>query len=124
MDYYRTLHNKMITVIRKIASALFSFPKTIYVNLRYLPLSQAVKLPVWCHWNTSFTGNGKLVVDKPHTAVIRLGSSSHKFPSQRFALCLTGVLRFKGAASIGTGCKMLVEGNLTIGESFACSGGV
>lgn len=109
--------------IKSLLSALFSLPKTIYVNFRYLPLPQAIKFPVWCHWNSWVTGDGELIIDKPQTASIRLGSASSKFPSQKFALCLTGVLRFKGAASIGTGTKMLVEGNLTVGERFACSGG-
>ncbi len=109
--------------LRKIVSTLLSVPKTLYVNFRYLPFRQAIKIPIWCHWNSSFTGNGKIILDKAQTTIIRLGSSSHKFPSQKFALCVTGVLRFKGAASIGTGCKMLVEGSLTIGDKFACSGG-
>ena len=110
--------------IKSFFSALFSFPKAVYVNFRYLPFSQAIKLPIWCHWNSWVVGNGKLIIDKPQTASVRLGSASSKFPSQKFALCLTGVLRFKGGASIGTGTKMLIEGNLTIGERFACSGGV
>lgn len=109
--------------LNKVVSAFFSIPKTLYVNFRYLPFTKAVKLPIWCHWNSWIYGNGKFIIDNPQTATIRLGSAPSNFPSQRFALCLTGVLRFNGSASIGAGTKMLIGGNLTIGERFGCSGG-
>lgn len=33
-------------------AVLLSLPKTIYFNIKYLPLSQALKLPIWLHYST------------------------------------------------------------------------
>ena len=98
--------------LRRYLTALFSLPKTVYVNFRYLPLAQAIKFPIWCHWNSWVKGNGKLIIDKPYTASIRLGSASSKFPSQKFALCLTGILRFKGGHLLEQDVKCLLKETL------------
>lgn len=36
-----------------LLSIIVSVPKTLWFNLRYLPLAQAVRLPVWVHWRTN-----------------------------------------------------------------------
>lgn len=35
-----------------ILKLLLSIPKTVYFNLRYLSLRDAVKLPIWLTYNT------------------------------------------------------------------------
>lgn len=39
--------------ITKIVEIMFSIPKTVWFNLRYLPLRQAVRLPIWLHYSTT-----------------------------------------------------------------------
>lgn len=41
---------------------LFAIPKTLWFNLRYLPLKQAINLPIWIAWNCKINllGGGNL----------------------------------------------------------------
>lgn len=107
----------------KLLSIVASVPKTLYANFKYLPFCQAVKFPLFVHWNSSCKGNGKILLGKVKPGIIRLGSADPTFPSRKFVLCLTGTLEFMGNASIGTGSEMVVRGHLVIGDNFSCSGG-
>lgn len=102
---------------------LFSLPKTIVFNLRFLPFKQALHLPILIHWNSRFRGNGKIILASPSFATIKLGFVDPTFPSKLFVFVLTGSLKFKGKASIGTGSEMVIRGHLDIGDNFSCSGG-
>ncbi len=109
--------------LKKLFTILISIPKTVYFNFRYLSLSDAVRFPVWCNWNSFLSGHDRIKLDNPRFLSIRLGTASPDLPSSRFGFCLTGSIRFKGIAFIGTGCVMVIIGNLTMGEHFSCSGG-
>lgn len=55
-------------------SVILSIPKTIKFNLRHLPLTQAVKLPIWVHYRTQAHVKGKIELPRVvHPFMIRIG---------------------------------------------------
>ena len=113
----------MYESIAKIITLVLSFPKTAYANFKYLPFSQAIRLPVFVHWNSSLAGNGRFIIHRESTGCIRIGTQDMAFPSKKLTLCVTGTLEFNGKAFIGTGSEIVVRGRLTIGDNFSCSSG-
>lgn len=109
---------------KKGLTLFFSLPKTIYFNFRYLPISQAIHLPILLHWHSRIWGGGRIDLHKVRFGIIKLGFGDPNFPHQRFVLCNTGVLIFKGKAVIAMGCELVIRGQLSIGNDFSCSGGV
>ena len=117
--------------IRRILSIILAIPKTIYFNLRYLPLRQAIHLPIWLATNVRIRNmyRGGIVIDaSTRTAMIRIGFH------QVDAICIyslktilnipkPGKLIFKGEAHIGHGAIIsCVGGVMTVGDNFAVSG--
>lgn len=106
-------------------------PRTIYFNLRYLPLRQAIHLPIWIANNVRIRDmyRGGIVIDAPiRTAMVRVGFH------QVDAICIysiktilnihqPGKLVFNGEAHIGHGAIIsCVGGVMTVGANFAVSG--
>lgn len=117
--------------IRRILSIILAIPKTIYFNLRYLPLRQAIHLPIWLATNVRIRNmyRGGIVIEtSTRTAMIRIGFH------QVDAICIyslktilnipkPGKLVFKGEAHIGHGAIIsCVGGVMTVGDNFAVSG--
>ena len=114
--------------IIEILNILVSIPKTIAFNFRYLPFSQAIKLPIWVASNCKISIKGKiLLMQTPSLAMIRIGY--HKVaimePNEKTVMKVekTGTLIFEGSAHIGKGSKIYVSNNakLKLGENFAIS---
>ena len=115
--------------MRSILNILLSFPKTLLFNFRYLPFSQAIRIPIWISYNTYINIKGKVILDTDNIyfAMIRLGF--HNVPicdyrsKSQLIVYPTGSLLFKGDAHIGKGFKICVEsdGILTLGKNFAIS---
>lgn len=118
-------------VMRRILSIILAIPKTIYFNLRYLPLRQAVHLPIWLATNVRIRNmyRGGIVIDAPvRLAMIRIGFH------QVDAICIyslktilnvpkSGKFIFQGEAHIGHGAIIsCVGGVMTVGNNFAVSG--
>lgn len=108
-----------------------ALPSTICFNLRYLPLRQAIHLPIWIANNVRIRNlyRDGIVIDAPiRTAMIRIGFH------QVDAICIyslktilnipkPGKLVFKGEAHIGHGAIIsCVGGTMTVGDNFAVSG--
>lgn len=117
--------------INKWLRIVLAMPRTIYFNLRYLPLKQAIHLPVWIANNVRIRDmyRGGIVIDAPvRMAMIRIGFH------QVDAICIyslktilnipkPGKLVFKGEAHIGYGAIIsCVGGVMTVGDNFAVSG--
>lgn len=67
---------------------LFSIPKVVYFNFKYLPIYQALKLPIWISYNTKLSIKGKIILDtneKLKVAMVRIGF--HKVPSAVPRIC-------------------------------------
>ena len=105
---------------------LLSLPKTIWFNLRHLPIRQGLKLPIFVHYNTEIEVKGTVLIEYGvRTALIRFGF--HDIPSKpkvKGRLLVDGTLIFKGSAHIGMGSVIHVEkdGELILGDNFAISG--
>lgn len=112
--------------MNKKLQVILSLPKTIWFNLNYLPFHQALKFPLFIHYNTEVDVNGKILLEENvRTAMIRFGF--HDIPSKpkvKARLLVDGNLLFKGSAHIGMGSVIHVEkgGKLILGDNFAISG--
>ena len=120
-----------VKVLQKKGKAwgiILSVPYTLWINFRYLPLKQAVKVPIWVHYRTRFNANGILRICSPiRTAMIRIGF--HQVPAKSSSdetmimVNRKGMLVFEGEAHIGRGSHIYVEENakLILGDNFAIS---
>ena len=111
---------------------LFSIPKTLYFCFCYLPIKQAVKLPIWIHFRTKVKcpKNNHIslkISSSIRFAMIRVGFHlvPAKDPNVGSSICIEsgGRLEFKGEAHIGRGSRIFVArgGNLILGDNFAIS---
>lgn len=109
-------------LIRKIwnrRSYLHSILSTIYFNFRYLPISQALKLPIIFYKPKFCTLKGCVkIYGDVHFGMIRLGfSTSLLYPNSGITIeLLGGVLSFRGKCTIGNASAISVgpEGVLSI----------
>lgn len=110
--------------MRKLYLALRAIPKTLYINFKYLPFREAIKLPIMVShrvWLMETKGSIELKVKEIKPAMIKLGFGEVGIFDQmkeRSVLKLEGSMEFRGSANIGHGCKICVskEGKLTFGS--------
>ena len=117
--------------IKKLLAIVLAIPRTIYFNFRYLPIAQAMRLPIGLATNVRVRNmyRGGIVIDAPvRTAMIRVGFH------QVDAICIyslktilnipkPGKWVLKGEAHIGHGAIIsCVGGVMTVGDNFAISG--
>lgn len=116
-------------IMGKAWDLLFSVPKTIWFNFRYLPMKQAKRLPIWIHYGTSVEihEGGKIILPlNVSLAMIRIGFHRVEVCGSDAKTVLSvsgGILCFQGTAHIGHGSKIHVSagGRLTLGDNFAIS---
>lgn len=111
--------------MNKFFLLLFSLPKTIYFNLRYLEWHIAYKLPIFISKNVVLkTTKGKIILNTPiKPGMIKIGFNDISiFDKSRSKTIwdLNGTVVFKGACSIGHGSKISVSPNgyLEFGNNF------
>lgn len=118
--------------MNKYLSLLFGLPRTIWFNLRYLPLNIAIKFPIILASNVRvkncYRGGVVLKRDKISLGMIKIGFHSvdnidtsilHSIIDIR----LNSSLIFEGDAHIGIGAIICCKGGtLKIGNNFAISG--
>lgn len=111
-----------------LLTLVLSIPKTVYFNFRFLPLAQAVKLPIWIKYNTKIFIEGKIILNiplSPFPAMIRIGFHEVSIcnPKDSNVLDIHGKLIFNGTAHIGNGTKIHVSkgAELVLGDNFAVS---
>lgn len=112
---------------------LFSLPRTVWFNLRFLPFRQAIRLPIWIAGNTRikkmYRGGILLEDNNIRIGQIRIGyheadavdtGSSHTILNIEDS----GILSLKDDAHIGQGAIINVKKNaiLKLGINFAISG--
>ncbi|MEG0308851.1 MAG: acyltransferase [Clostridium sp.] len=116
---------KILTRLRRIYLLIRAIPKTVYFNMKYLPLSQAIKMPVLVsHRMWIMNLGGQVTVDNKEIKpfMIRLGFNEVGIFDQmrsRGVWNVNGKVIFKGKAAIGHGSKISVEskGELEFGEN-------
>lgn len=107
---------------------LLSIPKTIYFNFRFLPIKQAIKLPICVAYNvnTKLRGGGEInITSSLKLGMIRIGFHNVPIcdPNDKTILDIKGKLVFQGTAHIGNGTKIHVakDAELVLGDNFAVS---
>ncbi len=113
--------------LHKLILSLRAIPKTIYFNLHYLPLSQALHFPVIVsHRVVLQEMKGKIAIEGPvHFNKIRLGfheNPGYDHSRVRAVWSNKGTVVFQGTAYLGNGTRLRNNGVLTLGHNFQVSG--
>ncbi len=119
----------MKNTIKKIISnkwILRSLLHTIYFNFKYLPLKQAVKLPILLYKPRllKLAGSIKIEAENIHFGMIQLGRNIVSFyPNSGITIENEGNIIFKGISKICSGGCLSVKrnANLTIGNNFTAT---
>ena len=112
----------MMGKLRSYYLYMLGLPKTLYFNLKYFPLSQALKLPVFVShrvWLKQCQGNVKLTSFTTGCVKIGFGGVSIFDENRaRSVWNVSGDVEINGTANIGHGSKIAVTGNLVIGDNL------
>jgi acetyltransferase-like isoleucine patch superfamily enzyme len=112
--------------IVKLLRYVLALPKSIYVNLRLLPLGQAVKLPIIVSNKTKLVSlRGKVNLSKVKTAIVRIGFTGADMIDYRYhrsILQIDGEVNIEGKVKIGKGSRLIVTGKLSLGENLITTG--
>lgn len=120
------MSHKLKVVLKTIRSLFY----TIYFNFHYLPLKQAIKLPILLYKPSLIDVKGKVVIDTPiiTTGMIKLGwdSVSLYYPNNKCGVVFEnhgGIIVFKGGGIIGSGSAISIgpHGYLELGDNFLFS---
>ena len=107
------------------------FIKTIFFNLKYLPLKQSIRLPIYIYRGVRFNrlkGYIQLNASTVYHGMIKIGkvimgNADPKY--QRAILEIDGTIVFNGKATIGLGTKVSVKehASLFLGDNIWITGG-
>ncbi len=104
--------------------------KTIYLNIKYLPLEKAIYLPILASKKVKLRKvKGKVIITCPvRTGLIKLGTEEIGHFDKRHNRIVwenDGTIIFNGTAVIKYGAKIIVgqEGRLELGNNFRFSSG-
>ena len=108
-------------------SLLKSTIPSLYYNIKYLPLNQAIKLPILLY-KSKIKGNGKIIIESSQIkrGMIQIGFNRCRiYPNNGSKITIEGELRFKGRCEIKNDVHILVSKNgiLTIDQGGEISGG-
>lgn len=120
MDYFKKQKIKLF--FKRISI------KSVYFNLKYLPLKDAIKLPFLISRNVFLLEtNGTIKIDAPiKTGMIQIGYGKvgiFDMKRSRSIWEVSGKVTFKGKAKIGHGAKISVgkDAHLELGNNFIVS---
>jgi len=121
-------HKVIITVLSniwndicKVLLLLISLPKSILFNFYYLPLKQAIKLPILISYRLKLRYmGGSIQLDRASFGIVQIGFNSlGVITGNGDALWnLKGHIHFQGKARIGCHPIIQVKGHVTFGEYF------
>lgn len=105
-----------------------SLPKTIYFNFKTLPFKQAMKLPVFVAYNTTFGGLYKGVIEfegELSRGMVKIGFGgleSYVNKTKNFiSMGEHAKIKFARYASFAKGVSLSIFGNLEIGNMFVAT---
>jgi acetyltransferase-like isoleucine patch superfamily enzyme len=97
-------------------------PGSLWFNIRYFPLTQALRLPVLVSHRVAFRRlRGEVILDEVRTGIVRIGfhdNSAFDKHGPKSVWQVSGKVRFKGRLRMGTSTKILCTGELTFGADF------
>jgi len=122
---FKRIKMKTDKLIKLFRYAL-GLPKSIYVNFRLLPFKQAVFLPIIVSTNTKLISlSGKATLKKVKTGIVRIGFTGTDmidFNSNPTMLQVCGTINFNGKVKIAKGSRIVVYGELSLGDNFITTG--
>jgi acetyltransferase-like isoleucine patch superfamily enzyme len=103
---------------------LLGLPKTVLFNFRYLPLRQAVKLPILVSHRVAICDFGGTVTlrgsARPASVLLGFGNVGvYDYRRARSVWQVVGNVTFEPPVRLGHGFKLSVVGQLTFGAGFA-----
>ncbi len=114
--------------IARALLVLFGLPKTVAFNFRYLPLRQAIRLPVLVSHRVAIFNFGGTVTlrGRAHPATVLLGfgaNGAFDFRRERSVWQVAGDVWFDGPARLGNGFKLSLASGARVrfGEGFVLS---
>lgn len=112
--------------MRKLLLLFLSLPKIIFMNFRWLPIKDALKLPILIRFDASLRGSGEiLLLGQVKFGMVHIGF--HQVPicdsRDKTIVIVDGMLEIKGSFHIGNGSKIRVTkgSKLTTGNNFGIS---
>lgn len=114
----------MFTIWREIIKAITlirCLPKTIYFNFHYLPLKEAIRLPIFIAYNVQLLQmKGTVCVHQYKTANIQIGFSGSGIITSRGEgwWNSTGEVHFHGKIRISGNPKLFITGKVTFKDNF------
>lgn len=115
-----------------ILKRALSFPRSIWFNFRYLPLKEAIRLPIWIANNVRIRHlyRGSITIQgKVSLGMVRIGYHNADAVDTYSVHTIIDIQRkgklvLKGDAHIGHGAIICIkrQGILTVGKNFAISG--
>nr|CAI34501.1 putative glycosyl transferase [Streptococcus pneumoniae] len=119
----------MFTIYRamkKIIIIILSLPKIFYINLKCLPLNQAVKLPIYVHFNTRLMIKGDIKIIDTHlsrfTIILGKDGSNHISPHEsRLFIYDGGQLILGRNILLSSGFNLCIEqgGTVKLGDNVS-----
>jgi acetyltransferase-like isoleucine patch superfamily enzyme len=106
--------------VGRVIEVLISLPKTLLFNFHYLPLKQAIHLPVLVShrvWLKELGGN--LIIDGSRPGLVKIGFGNVGIFDRKNARSIwevSGTVQFNGRASLGHGCKISARGTVVFGD--------
>lgn len=118
-------------LISRLLRGIAFFPKTLYLNFKILPFTEACKFPIIVMGRTSVKGinksNCKITSDKK-TGMIKLGAQKTGkrgvpvYDRTRLIISDGGQIIFEGNTSIGDGTVICAKGGkIQLGNDFSCN---
>lgn len=111
--------------IKNTLRKVLSIPKSLYFNLYYLPLSQAIYMPLRVSHDVIVgkMGNRNAVRIKNVREKINIGfSASYALGGKTYwEIGENGSIIFNGSATLGKGTQVIVDGVLDVGSRFYCN---
>lgn len=111
-----------MNILKNIKDYLPYIHQTIYVNFKYLPINQAIKLPIFIRKAQFKTTRGTIIIESPvKTGMIRIGTKNSGIHlDMKTILEISGKVLFKGKVTISNGSALSVGefGELIFGNNF------
>lgn len=109
-------------ILANLFRLFLGLPATLVTNFRYLPLRQAVRFPILCSVHAWVRGDGTISISGPvRFGMIRLGFGDVGVIPRRlmlFDVHRSGTVTFLGGCYINYACRIVVRGDLSIGDCF------
>lgn len=123
MSIINRIFNKIFLILEQTLSKNWFNPfATLYINLRSMPFSQAIKLPIWVFGRPKFLSlSGHIVIDSEIKTGMICFNKTNAGPSNmgvQSEIANDGTIIFKGKTMIRTGNKIAVGygAKLNIGD--------